>query len=220
MCFVCWFPSSCRVPVQMFGSLHVPAFPGWCSRARPSQVSSRGTLWGAWGPCCWTRAWMSERRPLERSGESVRPTGCLPEASWGFGIIPASRCAFGIHNKFLATTFSWQSSHPQQIQDEGQQENTNVHLRVTTFNTWKSSRRSWLDFIHSRHCDKHPGGSDNINEGSASFIVPKCNSADKDSWLLGLIPRIVRYWHVGLDAKRLIVFLQDVTFSCFKCQSK
>lgn len=62
---------SCRVPVQTCESLHVPAFLGWCSRVRPSLVSSRGMLWGALGPCCWTAAWLSGRPPLEHSGEST-----------------------------------------------------------------------------------------------------------------------------------------------------
>ncbi|MEQ2202442.1 hypothetical protein XENOCAPTIV_031005, partial [Xenoophorus captivus] len=56
------------VPAQIFESLHVPAFLEWCSRARPSPVSSRGTLLDGWAPCCWTAAWPSERQLLGRSG--------------------------------------------------------------------------------------------------------------------------------------------------------
>lgn len=61
---------SCRVPARTCESLHVPAFLGSCSRARPSQVSSRGMLWGGSGPCCWTAAWQSGRPPQEHLGES------------------------------------------------------------------------------------------------------------------------------------------------------
>lgn len=62
---------SCRVRVQMSGSLHVPASLGWCSRARPSPGFFRGGLWGASDPCCWIRAWLSERRRQEHLGQAV-----------------------------------------------------------------------------------------------------------------------------------------------------
>lgn len=89
---------SCRVPVQMCESLHVPASLGWYSRVRPSQASSRGMLWGALGPCCWTAAWLWGRLPPGHSGESTvycdvlwtPPTGCLNQTRTPF--FQVSRC--------------------------------------------------------------------------------------------------------------------------------
>lgn len=98
----CTSVHSCRVPVQMWESLHVPAFLGWCSRVRPSQVSSRGMLWGDWGPCCWTAAWLSGKLPPERSGESKQHSGgvdCKYSGLWLFGsetrFPKVWRCFFG-----------------------------------------------------------------------------------------------------------------------------
>lgn len=73
--FHCKYPMSraclrsCRVPVPTCGSSPAPASPGWCSRVRPSRCSSSGTRSAAWGPCWWTPAWRSGRRPPGRSGE-------------------------------------------------------------------------------------------------------------------------------------------------------
>lgn len=120
---LCVYSHSCRVPAQMFESLLVPAFPGWCSRARPSQVSSRGTLWGAWGPCCWTRAWMSERRPLGPSGESVQHSG-VDRADRGLVVYQKHREGF-------------ESSRPQ---DAEQSPSTDTRWRLTGKHKRASSR--------------------------------------------------------------------------------
>lgn len=105
---------SCRVPMQTCESLHVPAFLGWCSRARPSLVSSRGMLWGASGPCCSTAAWQSGRLPQEHSGESVTNSDCcslsqtwtvLPKRWDEIIIVPLprsrSKCVADAHNGII-----------------------------------------------------------------------------------------------------------------------